>query len=124
MANNDTLPATGAIVEDLDIGSLVKRQVVTISPRDLSTGDSIGALTESAPATDTASAGLNGRLQRLAQRVTALIALLPGTLGQTTKANSLSVTVASNQVLDAKEQRAATGTQTNVGDSITAGAVL
>ena len=34
----------------------------------------IGALTEAAPGTDTASSGLNGRLQRLAQRITTLIA--------------------------------------------------
>jgi hypothetical protein len=57
----------------------------------------IGALTETAPATDTASSGLNGRLQRIAQRLTSLIALLPTSLGQTTKANSLSVALASNQ---------------------------
>lgn len=41
----------------------------------------IGALTESAPGTDTASSGLNGRLQRIAQRITSLIALLPTSLG-------------------------------------------
>lgn len=34
-----------------------------------------GAVTEAAPATDTASSGLNGRLQRIAQRLTSLIAL-------------------------------------------------
>ena len=39
-----------------------------------------GSLTETAPATDTASSGLNGRLQRIAQRVTSLIALLPSAL--------------------------------------------
>ena len=33
----------------------------------------IGALTEAAPGTDTASSGLNGRLQRIAQRLTTLI---------------------------------------------------
>jgi ABC-type transporter Mla subunit MlaD len=33
----------------------------------------IGDLTEAAPGTDTASSGLNGRLQRIAQRVTSLI---------------------------------------------------
>lgn len=33
-----------------------------------------GALTEAAPATDIASSGLNGRLQRIAQRITSLIA--------------------------------------------------
>jgi hypothetical protein len=56
-----------------------------------------GALTETAPATDTASSGLNGRLQRIAQRLTSLIAQLPATLGQKTMANSLAVTIASDQ---------------------------
>lgn len=41
----------------------------------------IGALTETAPGTDTASSGLNGRMQRVAQRLTSLIALLPTALG-------------------------------------------
>ena len=40
----------------------------------------VGSLTETAPATDTASSGLNGRLQRIAQRLTSLIALLPAAL--------------------------------------------
>jgi hypothetical protein len=40
----------------------------------------VGAVTETAPATDTASSGLNGRLQRIAQRLTSLIALLPSAL--------------------------------------------
>ncbi len=41
----------------------------------LSTEDTglVGALTETAPGTDTASSGLNGRLQRIAQRLTTLI---------------------------------------------------
>jgi hypothetical protein len=41
----------------------------------------VGAVNESAPASDTASSGLNGRLQRVAQRLTSLIALLPAALG-------------------------------------------
>jgi hypothetical protein len=73
MANNVTLPGTGNIVESLDVGGGVERQVVTIGPRDLSANDSIGPLTSTAPATDTASADLNGRLQRIAQRLTTLI---------------------------------------------------
>jgi hypothetical protein len=40
----------------------------------------IGSLTETAPATDTASSGLNGRLQRIAQNITSLIGLLPTAL--------------------------------------------
>lgn len=69
----------------------------------------LGALTETAPATDTASSGLNGRLQRVAQRLTSMIALLPTVLGQNAKANSLSVTIASD---DAVSPYAATLTTT------------
>ena len=57
----------------------------------------VGATNETAPATDTATSGLNGRLQRIAQRLTSLIALVPASLGQKTMANSLAVTVASDQ---------------------------
>lgn len=39
----------------------------------------IGAVTETAPASDTASSGLNGRLQRIAQRLTSFIALFTST---------------------------------------------
>lgn len=46
----------------------------------------IGSVTETAPASDTASSGLNGRLQRIAQRLTALF----GTAGSAS-ANVLSV---------------------------------
>ena len=57
----------------------------------------LGPVTETAPATDTASSGHNGRLQRIAQRLTSLISLLPSSLGQKTMANSLAVVVASDQ---------------------------
>lgn len=40
----------------------------------------IGATDEGAPANDTASSGLNGRLQRIAQRITSLIDRLPAAL--------------------------------------------
>ena len=40
----------------------------------------IGIVTETAPASDTASSGLNGRLQRIAQRLSSLIALVPAAL--------------------------------------------
>lgn len=58
----------------------------------------IGSLTETAPASDTASSGLNGRLQRIAQRLTSLIALLPASLGIKTAAASLSIAPASDAV--------------------------
>lgn len=52
-------------------------------------GAQLGTLTETAPASDTASSGLNGRLQRIAQRLTSLIALLPAAL--TTQGSALKV---------------------------------
>jgi len=46
----------------------------------------LGSLTETAPASDTASSGLNGRLQRLAQNITTLI----GWLKPTASANGMT----------------------------------
>lgn len=60
-------------------------------------GVGLGSLTETAPSTDTASSGLNGRLQRIAQRLTSLIALIPAALGQGTMAQSLRVVLPSDQ---------------------------
>lgn len=56
-----------------------------------------GALTETAPASDTASSGINGRLQRIAQRITSLIALVPAALGQGTMAQGFRVVLPSDQ---------------------------
>lgn len=56
-----------------------------------------GAVIETAPATDTASSGLNGRLQRIAQRITSLIALVPASLGQKAMASAFAVSIASDQ---------------------------
>lgn len=58
----------------------------------------IGALTETAPATDTASSGLNGRLQRVAQRITSMIALLPASLGSKAAASSFAVTASTEDI--------------------------
>lgn len=58
----------------------------------------VGAVTETAPASDTASSGLNGRLQRIAQRLTSLITALGspfqsgGSIGNTTFASTQSGT--------------------------------
>ena len=87
---------------------LTAAQLTTITPPAAITGfalDSsvtttnteIGIVTETAPATDTASSGLNGRLQRIAQRVTSLIALFPTSLGQGTMATSMKVVLPSDQ---------------------------
>lgn len=67
-----------------------------------------GSLTETAPATDTASSGLNGRLQRIAQRVSTLITNL-STTGLSNKAFSAAFTTLT---------RAANTTAYTAGDSI------
>lgn len=82
-----------------------------------------GIVTETAPATDTASSGLNGRLQRIAQRLTSLIALLPASLGQKIMSGSLSVAIASDQSslpTNSAQASRVTGTVTNNATSITA----
>ena len=72
----------------------------------------IGAVNETAPATDTASSGINGRLQRIAQRLTSMIALLPASLGAKTGANSLSVVPASDATYPVSAAAASNATST------------
>lgn len=65
--------------------------------------EGIGSLTESAPANDTASAGLNGRLQRISQRLTSLIAyFLPIT---TATLSNVSASVTSVTLLASNANR-------------------
>lgn len=68
--------------------------LAAIAANSTSEGTLLGAVNETAPANDTASSGLNGRLQRIAQRLTSLIALLPASLGKKAPSASLSVTEA------------------------------
>lgn len=75
----------------------------------------IGAVTETAPGTDTASSGLNGRLQRIAQRITSLISLFPASIGQKTSANSFAVTIASDQSAVAVSDSSSSSINTNIG---------
>ena len=91
------------------------------------TNTRIGTLTETAPATDTASSGLNGRVQRIAQRITSLIALLPTSLGAKTAANSFAVTLATDGAAVTQLTliaAARTPTTTNVSSSATSVTVL
>jgi hypothetical protein len=69
------IPVTASAGSNLNTSSLALEATQTAN------GVLLGAVTEAAPATDTASSGLNGRLQRIAQRITSLIALLPSALG-------------------------------------------
>lgn len=63
-----------------------------------------GSLTETVPTTDTASSGLNGRLQRIAQRLSSLITALGspfqagGSIGNTAFGHASSATVAITRV--------------------------
>jgi len=85
----------------------------------------VGSLTEAAPASDTASSGLNGRLQRVAQRLTSLIALVPASLAQKTMANSFAVTLASDQsTLAVNQVQPTTGTNSSVAASTSSVTVL
>lgn len=92
------LPATlGQALMANSLAVTIASNQSTLTVNDVLNGILIGSLTEAAPATDTASSGLNGRLQRIAQRITSLIGLVPTSLGQKTMANSFAVTVASDQ---------------------------
>jgi hypothetical protein len=84
--------------------------------RDVDLDPLVGALTETAPASDTASSGLNGRLQRIAQRLTTLIGALPASLGIKTAANSLSVAPASDGVFATQPDSVADGALTTGWD--------
>lgn len=82
MATIDVKDASGATValeKPLTPGraAAAASRPVVLSTEDLA---AVGATNETAPATDTASSGLNGRLQRIAQRITSLIALIPAAL--------------------------------------------
>ena len=87
------------IIDNIVSGSEAQVDIVDAGPLLTQTqfNTLTGAVNETAPANDTASSGLNGRLQRIAQRLTSLIGLLPAALGQQNMAGSLSVAIASNQ---------------------------
>lgn len=61
-------------------GTVAVSTALALDATLVTTNTEVGGVTETAPASDTASSGLNGRLQRIAQRLTSLIALLPAAL--------------------------------------------
>lgn len=87
MADNSTVPiAVGTeVFANKDIGGVKFPKHIQYDSSGAEVvapvGTQIGSVTETAPGTDTASSGLNGRLQRVAQRLTSLAALLPAALG-------------------------------------------
>lgn len=88
---SDTQPVSAASLP-LPSGASTESTLSTVSTE-------VGGVTETAPATDTASSGLNGRLQRIAQRLTSIIALLPASIGKKATTGSMSVTLASDDTL-------------------------
>lgn len=77
----------------------------------------IGAVNETAPATDTAPSGLNGREQRIAQRLTSVIALLPAALssGGGVKAGIVDALPAGNNNIGDVDVASIAAGETHVG---------
>jgi hypothetical protein len=72
--------ADGTYSEQVYVGGSALPSGAATAANQTAEATLIGAVTETAPATDTASSGLNGRLQRVAQRITSVISLLAGGL--------------------------------------------
>jgi hypothetical protein len=124
-----TMGHTGAGVARHILVENTGRQVVHVTNSVLPTGGStlaeqqtqttaLGSLTETAPATDTASSGLNGRLQRIAQRLTSLIDLFPTSIGTKASAASLSVVLASDQAAVSVTPQTSSGTITQTQKAV------
>lgn len=94
-AGGDAVTVTGG---KLDVNASVSTTGLATEAKQDSAAVLTGAVDETAPVSDTANSGLNGRLQRIAQRLTSLIALLPTSLGQKARASSLAVTLSSEDV--------------------------
>jgi hypothetical protein len=75
--SNETLQTIEDNTDGIEtfLGVLVT-QTDQIETKQDTSNTRIGDLTETAPATDTASSGLNGRLQRIAQRITSMFTAL------------------------------------------------
>lgn len=65
----------------------------------------LGSLTEAAPASDTASSGLNGRLQRIAQRLTTLIAAVGVAKSATATPTNVPAAITTTTLLAANANR-------------------
>jgi hypothetical protein len=92
------VPVSGTVTANA--GTNLNTSALALETTQTANGVLIGAVTETAPATDTASSGLNGRLQRIAQRLSSILADTAtrfGTLGQKTMAGSAPIVIASDQ---------------------------
>lgn len=92
--------STPVVLPAAQITTLTPPAAITgfgLEATQLANGVLIGPVNETAPVNDTANSGLNGRLQRVAQRLTTMIGLLPAALGQGTMAQGLRVVLPSDQ---------------------------
>lgn len=89
---NTALASTNSKLDTLhaDVGSS-NTKLDALHADNVSSLAGLGALTETPPASDTASSGLNGRLQRLAQNISAMALRLPAALGVQAANASLSI---------------------------------
>lgn len=101
-----TQPVSGTVTANIGTSGALALEAGHLATIDTSTAASkvdldtlvtaTGSLTETAPATDTASSGLNGRLQRIAQRISSLITALGspfqagGSIGNTSFASTVA----------------------------------
>lgn len=99
VTTNRLLVDGSGVTQPVSVASLPLPTGAATEANQTTTHTRLGDLTEAAPASDTASSGLNGRLQRIAQRITSLIGLLPTSLGQKTMAGSLAVVLPSDQTV-------------------------
>ena len=97
-----TQPINGTVTANA--GTNLNTSALALETTQVTQSTRIGDLTETAPGTDTASSGLNGRLQRIAQRLTSIFTALSdktlfakltdGTRDATVKAASVPVDTA------------------------------
>lgn len=126
---NVILPATGSgtatpVIEAATGPSSAARQVITVGDRAGNAVDSIGGLTETAPASDTASSGLNGRLQRVAQRLSSLIGLVPTGLTPSGALKVGNITANPTSVLTRPTNTTPYAAGDVVASSVTAGSIV
>jgi hypothetical protein len=93
----DTQPISGTVNLGTLGGAALDTTAQTVRDTTYEVRDRLGNSTDPAPESDTASSGLNGRLQRIAQNISTLFGRFPSSLGQKARDTSLSVVVASDQ---------------------------
>lgn len=111
-----TLTAGGRLPVD---GSGVTQPIsgtVTAQVDQSSVTDRLGSTSETAPTTDNATSGLNGRLQRIAQHFTTLLNRWPISLGQKNRAGSVPFTLATEDIIAIVPSDPATGAGQNAAN--------